>query len=63
LVAVDTTPNHHDHQPGVRPVSPPGREAIVRVLILTRDPVADLIGGLVVAALTRTCRGVDPERS
>lgn len=26
------------------------------VLILTRDPVADRIGSVVVAALTRTCR-------
>ena len=28
------------------------------VLVLTRDPVADRIGGVVVAACTRTIRGV-----
>lgn len=31
------------------------------VLILTRDPVADRIGSVVVAALTRTVRGVVSE--
>jgi mRNA interferase MazF len=31
------------------------------VLILTRDPVADRIGAIVVAALTRTRRGVVSE--
>lgn len=31
------------------------------VLILTRDPVADRIGSIVVAALTRTRRGVVSE--
>lgn len=31
------------------------------VLILTRDPVADRIGGVVVAALTRTVRGLISE--
>ncbi len=31
------------------------------VLILTRDPVADRIGSVVVAALTRTSRGVVSE--
>lgn len=31
------------------------------VLILTRDPVADRIGAVVVAALTRTARGLTSE--
>ena len=31
------------------------------VLVLTRDPVADRIGSVVVAALTRTVRGVVSE--
>jgi mRNA interferase MazF len=31
------------------------------VLVLTRDPVADRIGSLVVAALTRTVRGLVSE--
>ena len=31
------------------------------VVILTRDPVADRIGSLVVAALTRTRRGLESE--
>ncbi len=31
------------------------------VLVLTRDPVADRIGGVVVAALTRTVRGLSCE--
>lgn len=31
------------------------------VLVLTRDPVADRIGSLVVAALTRTVRGIVSE--
>ena len=31
------------------------------VLVLTRDPVADLIGSVVVAALTRTTRGLVSE--
>jgi mRNA interferase MazF len=31
------------------------------VLVLTRDPVADRIGSVVVAALTRTCRGLVSE--
>lgn len=31
------------------------------VLVLTRDPVADRIGGVVVAALTRTVRGLVSE--
>jgi mRNA interferase MazF len=31
------------------------------VLVLTRDPVADRIGAVVVAALTRTCRGLMSE--
>jgi mRNA interferase MazF len=31
------------------------------VLVLTRDPVADRIGSIVVAALTRTVRGVVSE--
>lgn len=31
------------------------------VLVLTRDPVADRIGGVVVAALTRTRRGLVSE--
>ena len=31
------------------------------VLVLTRDPVADRIGSVVVAALTRTRRGLVPE--
>jgi mRNA interferase MazF len=31
------------------------------VLVLTRDPVADRIGSIVVAALTRTRRGVASE--
>ena len=31
------------------------------VLVLTRDPVADRIGAVVVAALTRTRRGVSSE--
>ncbi len=31
------------------------------MLVLTRDPVADRIGAVVVAALTRTCRGLASE--
>ena len=31
------------------------------VLVLTRDPVADRIGAVVVASLTRTVRGVESE--
>jgi mRNA interferase MazF len=31
------------------------------VLVLTRDPVADRIGSVVVAALTRTARGLTSE--
>ena len=31
------------------------------VLVLTRDPVADRIGAVVVAALTRTRRGLESE--
>ncbi len=31
------------------------------MLVLTRDPVADRIGAVVVAALTRTVRGVTSE--
>ena len=31
------------------------------VLVLTRDPVADRIGSIVVAALTRTARGLASE--
>lgn len=33
------------------------------VLVLTRDPVADRIGSVVVAALTRTRRGLSSELS
>jgi mRNA interferase MazF len=33
------------------------------VLVLTRDPVADRIGAVVVAACTRTVRGVSSELS
>ncbi len=33
------------------------------VLVLTRDPVADRIGAVVVAALTTTCRGLTSELS
>ena len=33
------------------------------VLVLTRDPVADRIGGVVVAALSRTRRGLSSELS
>jgi len=33
------------------------------VLVLTRDPVADRIGSVVVAALTRTARGLVSELS
>ncbi len=32
-----------------------------RVLVLTRDPVADRIGSVVVAAITRTVRGLVSE--
>lgn len=31
------------------------------VLVITRDPVADRIGSVVVAALTRTVRGLESE--
>lgn len=38
----------------------PGRD---RVLVLTRDPVADTIRSVVVTALTRTVRGSSPSSS
>ena len=40
----------------------PRRLGIARVLVLTRDPVADRIGSVVVAALTRSRRGLVSER-
>ncbi len=47
-------------QPGVVGfAAPPGGDR--PVLVLTRDPVAERIGSVVVAALTRTIRGVVSE--
>lgn len=46
---------------GVRSGSPPHPGGDRPVLILTRDPVADRIGSVVVAALTRATRGLVSE--